>query len=131
VYDDTGTKVASTLLRKAPMLSNPARAVTRAGDLITWWTGDSVEVYDGKLGYRYTIAASGTVAPLGPATMMAGKLLIPLTGGIGVYDPATGANERLIAVNHPAGSGPIVPVVTGSMVIEQRGDALAVFGPVA
>ena len=131
VYDETGTKVSSMLLRTAPVMASPARAVTQAGDLITWWTGDSVEVYDTKLGYRYTIATSGTVAPLGPATMMAGKLLIPLSGGIGVYDPATGISERLIPVDHPAGPGPVVPVVTGSVVIEQRGDALAAFGPAA
>ena len=131
MYDETGTKVSSMLLRTAPVMASPARAVTQAGDLITWWTGDSVEVYDTKLGYRYTIATSGTVAPLGPATMMAGKLLIPLSGGIGVYDPATGISERLIPVDHPAGPGPVVPVVTGSVVIEQRGDALAAFGPAA
>jgi len=129
VYDETGTKVSSTLLHKAPELASPARAVTRAGDLFTWWTGDTVEVFDGQLGYRYTIEASGPVAPVGPATMMAGKLLIPLTTGIGVYDPATGANERVVPVDHPAGSGPVVPMITGSMVVEQHGDTLAVFGP--
>ncbi len=128
VYDDTGTKVSSTLLRTAPTVSGPS-AVTRAGDSFTWWTGNGVEVLDGKLGYRYTVEAVDDVAPVGPATMMAGKLLIPLTGGIGVYDAATGTNERLIPLEHPVGQGPVVPTVTGSMVVEQRGDTLAVFGP--
>ncbi|MGY4711460.1 Rv3212 family protein [Mycolicibacterium sp. CBM1] len=129
IYDDTGTKVSSTLLKKAPILANPAQAVTRAGDLFTWWTGDSVEVFDGRLSYRYTIEAAGPVAPLGPATMMAGRLLIPLTTGLGVYDPTSGENQRTIAVTHPAGNGPVVPGVTGSIVIEQRGDTVAAFGP--
>ncbi|PND57096.1 hypothetical protein CRM90_13175 [Mycobacterium sp. ENV421] len=129
VYDDTGTKIASTLLKKAPVLANPAQAVTHAGDLYTWWTGDSVEVFDARLSYRYTIEASEAVAPLGPGAMMAGRLLIPLTNGIGVYDPTSGTSERIIAVTHPAGTGPVVPAVTGSTVIEQHGDALAVFGP--
>lgn len=128
VYDDTGTKVSSTLLRAAPTVTGP-NAVTRAGDSFTWWTGNSVEVLDGKLGYRYTVEAVDQVSPVGPATMMAGKLLIPLTGGIGVYDAATGTYERLIPLEHPAGQGPVVPTVTGSMVVEQHGDTLAVFGP--
>jgi len=129
VYDDTGTKVSSTLLKSAPVLANPAQAVTRAGDLITWWTGDSVEVFDSKLKYHYTIEAAGSVSPLGPAAMMAGRLLIPLSTGLGVYDPASGTNERVIPVNHPAGNGPVVPTVTASFVVEQRGDALTAFGP--
>lgn len=128
VYDDTGTKIASTLLKQPPVLANPAQAVTRTGDLFTWWTGDSVEVFDAKLSYRYTIQASEAVGPLGPGAMMAGRLLIPLTNGIGVYEPNSGTFERVIAVTHPAGSGPVVPTVTGSMVIEQRGDTLAAFG---
>jgi hypothetical protein len=128
VYDDTGTKISSTLLKKAPALVNPAQAVTHAGDMYTWWTGDSVEVFDGHLSYRYTIEASAAVGPLGPGAMMAGRLLIPLTTGIGVYDPANGTNERVIAVTHPDGSGPVVPTVTDSKVIEQRGAALAAFG---
>ena len=46
-----------------------------------------------------------------------------------VYDPASGANQRVIPVSHPAGTGPVVPTVTGSQVIEQRGAALTTFGP--
>ena len=49
VYDDTGTKV-STTLRGRPTVTGPA-AVTRAGDLFTWWTGSGVEVFDGTLGH--------------------------------------------------------------------------------
>lgn len=129
VYDETGTKVSSTLLKTAPVLANPAQAVTRAGDLITWWTGDSLEVFDSKLTYRYTIEAAGSVTPVGPAAMMAGRLLIPLSTGLGVYDPATGTNQRVIPISHPAGNGPVVPTVTSSMVVEQRGAALTAFGP--
>ncbi|WP_445169237.1 Rv3212 family protein [Mycolicibacterium sp. Dal123E01] len=128
VYDDTGSKIASTILKKPPVLANSAQAVTRAGDLVTWWTGDSVEVFDSRLTYRYTIEASGVVGPLGPGAMMASRLLIPLTTGIGVYDPKSGTSERIIAVTHPVGSGPVVPTVTDSKVIEQRGEALAAYG---
>ena len=126
VYDETGTKVSETPLRSGVTLTGAAPAVTRAGDFITWWTATAVMVFDKKLGYRYTLDA---VDPLGPATMMAGKLLVPLTDGLGVYDPANGAAERVIPIVHPQGSGPVLPAVSGSMVIEQRGSAVAGFGP--
>lgn len=128
VYDETGTKLSSTMLPEAPVLANPARAVTKAGNFITWWTGNSVEVFDDDLAYRYVIEVSGPDIPLGPGVMMAGKLLVPLTTGIGVYEASTGVRERVIPVVHPEGNGPVVPAVTGSLVIEQRGDQLTAFG---
>ena len=45
-------------------------------------------------------------------------------------DPANGARDRLIPLAHPQGDGPVLPAVSGSMVIEQRGAAIAAFGPV-
>lgn len=126
VYDETGTKVSETPLRSGATLTGAAPAVTRAGDFISWWTGTSVMVFDKKLGYRYTLDA---LDPLGPATMMAGKLLVPLADGLGVYDPANGTAERVISIAHPQGNGPVLPTVSGSFVIEQRGFAVAGFGP--
>jgi len=126
VYDETGTKVSQTPLRSPATLTGAAPAVSRAGDLITWWTGSAVMVFNDKLGYRYTLDA---VDPLGPATMMAGRLLVPVPDGLAVYDPADGARERLILLSHPQGNGPVMPAVSGSTVVEQNGDALAGFGP--
>lgn len=126
VYDETGTKVSETPLRPGVTLTGAAPAVTRAGDFISWWTGTSVVVFDKKLGYRYTLDA---LDPLGPATMMAGKLLVPVADGLGVYDAANGARERVITLSHPDGKGPVLPAVSGSFVIEQRGSAIAGFGP--
>ena len=40
-----------------------------------------------------------------------------------------GAFERLIAVEHPPGQGAVLPAVAGPMVIEQRGQAIAGYGP--
>ncbi|EUA07085.1 conserved alanine and valine rich domain protein [Mycobacterium xenopi 4042] len=55
--------------------------MSRPGNLVTWWTGDAVMVFDAAdLTYRYTIPAVGQAVPLGPATMMAGRLLVPVTG---------------------------------------------------
>ncbi|HEY2501163.1 MAG TPA: hypothetical protein VGI68_07015 [Mycobacterium sp.] len=130
VIDEMGTTVSSTLLPKPP---SSTAVVSQAGNLVTWWTGDSVMVFDASsLAPRYTIAAGETTAPLGPGVMMAGKLLVPVTGAIGVYDPVNGANERYIPVNRAASSAqpgtPVVPAVSGSRVFEQRGDTVVALG---
>jgi hypothetical protein len=130
VIDDTGTTVSSTLLPKAPSSS---ATVSQAGNLVTWWTGDSLMVFEASnLTLRYTIAAGDDTAPLGPGVMMAGRLLVPVTGAIGVYDPVSGANERYIPVNRAPGisqpGAAVVPAVSGSRVFEQRGDTLVALG---
>ena len=43
MVDETGATVASTLLPKPPSSS---AVVSQAGNLMTWWTGDSVMVFD-------------------------------------------------------------------------------------
>lgn len=135
VVDETGATVSSTLLPKPPSRSAVA---AQAGDLVTWWTGDALMVFEAStLVLRYTIAAGKATAPLGPAAMMAGKLLVPVTDAIGVYDPVTGADERYIPVQRASGSPPrggeagaqaVVPAVSGSWVFEQRGDTLVALG---
>ncbi|OBI40320.1 hypothetical protein A5707_10435 [Mycobacterium kyorinense] len=126
VVDETGTTVSSTLLPKQPW---PASAVSKPGNLVTWWTGDAVLVFDAAtLSYRYTIEAAGPAVPLGPATIMAGRLLVPVTGGIGVYDPATGAGDRVLPVNRTPIPSPVIPAVLGSQIVEQRGDTVVALG---
>jgi hypothetical protein len=125
IIDDTGATVASTLLPKPPSGSAVA---SQAGNLVTWWTGDSLMVFEtGKLTLRYTITAE-TAAPLGPAAMMAGQLLVPITDGIGVYDPNSGANTGFIAVSRQPSGSAVVPAVSGSNVFEQRGDTVVALG---
>ena len=126
VYDETGTVVSQTPLDSPPTLTGRAPALTRAGEFITWWTGTAVLVFDDELNYRYTFRDA---APLGPATMMADQLLVPVADGLAVVNPADGAVQRVIPVDHPAGDGPVIPAVNGTMVIEQRGAAVAGFGP--
>ncbi|MFZ0834255.1 MAG: hypothetical protein WAM92_14480 [Mycobacterium sp.] len=125
VYDESGQEAASTLLPRAP---GPDLTVSRAGDVITVWTGDSVAVLDGgSLAFRYTVAP-GSAVPLGPGEMMADRLLIPVTGGIGVYEPKTGAFERIIPVDRGRITGPVVLGVVGTTVVEQRGDTVVALG---
>lgn len=126
VVDASGTTVASTVLPKQPM---PSNVVSRLGNLVTWWTGDAVLVFDAAtLTYRYTVAPDGPTVPVGPATIMAGRLLVPVARGIGVYDPATGAHERDIPVDRPAGTAPVLPAVSGSQILEQRGNTVVALG---
>jgi hypothetical protein len=126
IVDETGGTIASTLLPGPP---SPDAAMSRAGDLITWWTGDSVMVFSANgLRYRYTVAPSGRNVPDGPATVMAGRLLVPVTGGYDVFDPASGNGERHIPVQRPPTSGPVVPAVAGSTLLEQRGDTIVALG---
>ncbi len=126
IVDDTGATVASTLVPKPPA---PNAVMSRAGDLITWWTGDSVMVFSANgLRYRYTVSAAGSNIPLGPATIMAGRLLVPVTGGYDVFDPATGSGIEHIAVQRPPSDAAVVHAVAGSTIIEQRGDQLVALG---
>ncbi len=130
VFDETGTERSGANLAHppAPPSLNIA-AVSQAGGLITWWTGSEVIVFDtNRLAYRYTIPVAGTVAPLGPATLMANRLLIPVTGGVGVYEPSTGTIDHVIPLDRPATPGPIVPGVAGTTVLEQRGDDVVALG---
>ncbi|QLL08614.1 hypothetical protein [Mycobacterium vicinigordonae] len=126
VLDETGTTVASTLLPAPPSASAVA---STTGSLVTWWTGDSLLVFDaGTLTVRYTIAAGETAVPLGPGVTMAGQLLVPVTGAIGVYDPVNGEASRYIPVERQPSAAPVIPAVLGSRLMEQRGDTLVALG---
>lgn len=132
VIDATGTEIGNITLAEPPSSADPAGTVTRPGDYVTWWTGTEVLVFSAdNLEYRYSVAADGPVLPLGPAAMMADRLLVPVTGGIGVYDPATGARQRVIAVDRPTVATAITPAVSGTTVLEQRGHTLVALGPEA
>ena len=126
VIDETGTVIASTVVPAPP---SPEAAVSRPGDLITWWTGDSVMVFSANnLQYKYTVAAAGDNAPIGPATIMAGRLLVPVSSGYDVFDPVTGTGVRHIPLGRSSVDGPVVPAVAGSVLLEQRGDELVALG---
>jgi len=126
VIDETGTIIASTLM---PKPASPQVVASTAGDYVTWWTGDGVMVFDANgLRYKYTVSPVGAQAPVGPATVMAGKLLVPVTTGYDVFNPETGAGERHVAVTRPAQSTAVIPATAGATLLEQRGDALVALG---
>lgn len=126
IVDETGTTVASTLVGSP---ASPQAVSSRAGDLVTWWTGNSVMVFEASgLRYKYTVAPMGSNLPLGPAVEMADRLLVPVTDGYDVFDPQTGAGERHLAVPRPNSPDAVVPAVAGSRLIEQRGGELVALG---
>jgi hypothetical protein len=126
IVDETGTSIGSTLLPEPPVTSN---VVTRSSNLITWWTGHRVMVFDAaNLTYRYSVGPAGSSAPVGPATLMAGKLIVPMTDGIAVCDPVTGVGEDFVAVQRPPSDAPVIPLATGSQLLEQRGPTLVALG---
>jgi hypothetical protein len=126
IVDETGATVASTALAKPP---SPQSTASRAGDLITWWTGESLMVFSANgLQYKYTVAPAGRNVPLGPATVMAERLLVPVTDGYDVFDPQTGRGERHIALSRPRTPGPVVPAVAGPTLLEQRGGEVVALG---
>jgi hypothetical protein len=129
VVDQTGTTIAKTLLPGKPSPASTAVAVSRPTGLVCWWTGDAVLVFDsGTLTYRFTVPAAGAAVPLGPAAMMADRLLIPVTDGVGVFDQHTGARERIIPVSRPPGVPAVFPAVSGPTILEQRGDTVVAMG---
>lgn len=126
VVDETGTVIASTLM---PKPASPQAVASTAGDFVTWWTGDGVMVFGTNgLRYKYTVSPVGGQAPVGPAALMAGKLLVPVTTGYDVFNPDTGAGEHHLPVSRPAQPTAVIPAVAGDNVLEQRGDTLVVLG---
>jgi hypothetical protein len=127
VIDETGTVIASTLM---PKPASPQAVATTTGDYVTWWTGDGVMVFDANgLRYKYTVSPVGGQAPVGPGTVMAGRLLVPVTTGYDVFDPETGAGERHLALTRPTQRSAVIPATAGGTVLEQRGDTLVALGP--
>jgi len=126
IVDETGTTIASTLVGEP---ASAQSAASRAGDLLTWWTGREVMVFaaDG-LRYKYTVTPSGGHLPLGPAIEMAGKLLVPVTDGYDVFDPESGTGERNLPVPRPPGQDAVIPATAGPQIVEQRGGELVALG---
>ena len=126
IIDETGSTTANL---PVPNPVSPDATATRPGDLVTWWTGDAVMVFSASgMQYRYTIGPVDTHTPIGPAAMMAGKLIIPVSDGIGVYDPVSGVNERFIPLQRPPVQSPVVPGIAGSTLLELRGGTLVALG---
>jgi hypothetical protein len=138
--------------REAVLLTNPTRLIVRgpgggevasfpldlpAGDLagdppgevvpttrvpgaVLWWTGSStVAMDDQDLHPRWTMPNT-----LGPGTLMAGQLVVPVPGAESLVDPATGSVSRTIPVDRGSYRGPVATSTLGPVLLEQRGSML-------
>ena len=115
VYDGTGSEIASHPVA-GPVGADATAA--RNGGVFTWWTGtDLIALSTSELAPRWTMSGA-----LGPGAIMAGSLLVPVSGGIAVVDPTTGVERRRIPVTRDDETGPIATAIVGDVVLEQRGD---------
>lgn len=121
-FTSKGTETATHELSEK--MSETARG-DRIGPLITVFTGHSL------LALRPTTLEPLWEMPgaLGVPTAMAGKLLVPVTGGLAVVDGATGAELGRLPVTRPANlPGPLVLGAIGDTVLEWRNGNLVALG---
>jgi hypothetical protein len=95
-------------------------AVSRMTGAVYWFTGTkTIALSLDDLRPLWTIDRA-----LGPGTAFAGKILVPVTGGIAVLDPATGQQVAKTPVDRGGYDGLVTMSKIGPIVLEQRGDTL-------
>ncbi len=129
VLDGSGRVVAEHPLDVPADLRGdpPAAAVptTSAGDVTYWFTGSStVALADRELGGPELRPLWSLPRTLGPGTLQAGRLLVPVPDGLAVVDTATGQQLRLLPVDRGGYTGPVATASAGALLLEQRDDTL-------
>jgi len=125
VLNEKGEQVGSYPLSLGPgdLDEEPADHVvpaTHTPVAVYWYTGSStIALSAADLSPLWTV--DGTV---GPGTMFAGRMLVPVRDGIRVLRPATGEPVGTLPVNRDGYTGPVAMSTLGPMVYEQRGDTL-------
>ena len=105
-------------LRSAP--KDHTVAVNRATGAVYWFTGTvTIALSMDDLRPLWTVKDA-----LGPGTAFAGKILVPVTDGLAVLNPATGQQVATAPLNRDGYGGLITMSKLGPMVYEQRGDTL-------
>ena len=102
--------------RGAPERSRP---ITDQG-VVSFWTGRATVVLDANTGSPIFQVADA----IGPGSVMAGQLLVPMPGGISVRRAYDGHEEFFIPVDRGDIVGPVSLRVLGDTIIEQRGTEL-------
>ncbi|MGB6243839.1 MAG: hypothetical protein WBF94_02675, partial [Gordonia sp. (in: high G+C Gram-positive bacteria)] len=100
----------------APARSEP---ITDQG-VISFWTGQATVVLDAANGSPVFQVADA----IGPGSVMAGQLLVPMPGAISVRRTFDGHEEFRIPVDRGAVTGPVSLRVLGTTVVEQRGNEI-------
>lgn len=85
-----------------------------------WWTGSRTVALDvSELAPRWSVPDT-----LGPGSLFAGRLVVPVPGGLAVLDADTGARLRTAAVDRGRWDGPVLLDSIGPVLLEQRGPTL-------
>jgi hypothetical protein len=125
VLNEKGEQVKSYPLSLAPgdLTNQPADHVvptTTTPVAVYWFTGSrTIALSAADLSPLWTVPDT-----LGPGTMFAGQMLVPITDGLRVLRSATGAPVGTLPVERGDYTGPVTMSTLGSMVYEQRGDTL-------
>ena len=123
VLDEAGRLVARHPLPAAERGGDPPGrvAVTTAGaGLVCWFTGSATVALDAEtLAPRWQVPGT-----LGPGSLLADRLLVPVPDGLAVLDTATGDRVGLLPVDRGAYQGPVATAIVGDVVLEQRADSL-------
>jgi hypothetical protein len=125
VLDEKGQQIANhplTIgandLRTEP--KDHTTAVMRATAAVYWFTGTkTIALSTDDLRPLWTVDNA-----LGPGTAFAGKILVPVRGGIAILDPATGERTATAPIDRDGYNGLVTMSKLGPMVYEQRGDTL-------
>ncbi|WP_406265077.1 PQQ-binding-like beta-propeller repeat protein [Nocardia sp. NBC_00881] len=122
VYDGNGNPVVLHDL-SAPL--SETSTTTRIGSAYLVFTGNSVIALNGSTFDPLWTAPRA----LGSPAAMAGRLLVPVAGGIAILDPSSGAELTRVPVDRPGyDNSPISLAVLGGTVLEKRGDTLYALG---
>jgi hypothetical protein len=99
------------------------------GRVVPTWTSSSHLFW--YTGSRTTALALDTLSPvwtvegtLGPGTVLAGRLLLPVPEGFRVLDQASGEQIGVVPLDRGGHEGQVRLTTVGSVVLEQRGDTL-------
>lgn len=119
-YDRSGARTAEFPLA---VQLDPARPSMLVDELF-WTTGPSVVALSpDDLRPQWSMGGA-----LGTPALMAGRLLVPVPGGIVPVDPATGTADPLVPVDRAGYTGPVALAVVGGVVVEQRGSSIHALG---
>ncbi|HKR50761.1 MAG TPA: hypothetical protein VJT72_14500 [Pseudonocardiaceae bacterium] len=126
VLDKQGNAVAEHPLAvpNSDLRGNPPGGlveVTVTATGVYWFTGSATVALDATdLRPRWTRPDS-----LGPGSEIGGRLLLPTAGALAVLDTTTGQQVAALPVDRGGYLGLVGTAVSGDVVLEQRGDALA------
>ncbi|MGI8816160.1 MAG: Rv3212 family protein [Pseudonocardia sp.] len=122
IRDGAGTEVASLPLDLPPAdltVDQPGSVPATADGLrtVAWWTGSRTVGLDvAELRPTWTVPDS-----LGPGTVWAGRLVVPVRAGLAVLNADNGAPLRTIPMGRGGWKGPVSLSALGPVLLEQRG----------